>query len=197
MRIQNDILEAIYDGKCVFLVLLDFRQHSTLFLMIFSWIDSQQTLASLALLCQEYHKISPIERSQCLCLGRTLIRPTFAMAFHKALCLALLCSPVASLIHSFHITAHCYADDTQLYVPFTPGIDEEEVRNRLEYCIDALRVWMNKNRLKLNEEKKLEFFIFGTSTGLKKVATTTICVGQETIPPCDKVHNIGAMFDFE
>ena len=62
-------------------------------------------------------------------------------------------SPFASLIRSFEITAHCYADDTQLYVPFTPGIDEEEVRNKLEDCIDAVRVWMNKNRLKLNYKK--------------------------------------------
>ena len=55
---------------------------------------------------------------------------------------------------------------------------------------------MNKNRLKLND-KKTEFIIFGTCTGLKKVATTTIRVGQEAIPGCDKVHNIGAMFDSE
>ena len=45
--------------------------------------------------------------------------------------------------------------------------------------------------------KKTEFIIFGTSTGLKKVATTTIHVGQESIPACDKVRNIGAMFDSE
>ena len=62
-------------------------------------------------------------------------------------------STVASLICSFNITAHCYADDTQLYVPFTPGIDEEEVCNKLEDCINALHVWMNKNRLKLNDKK--------------------------------------------
>ena len=55
---------------------------------------------------------------------------------------------------------------------------------------------MNINRLKLND-KKTEFIIFGTSTGLKKVATTTIRVGQEAIPACDKVRNIGAMFDSE
>ena len=71
---------------------------------------------------------------------------------------------------------------------FTPGIGEEEVRDRLEDCIDALSVWMNKNWLKLND-KKTEFIIFGTSTGLKTVATTIIRVGQEAIPVCD---NIGA-----
>ena len=55
---------------------------------------------------------------------------------------------------------------------------------------------MNKNRLKLND-KKTEFIIFGTSTGLKKVARITIRVGQEAIPACDKVRNIGVMFDSE
>ena len=55
---------------------------------------------------------------------------------------------------------------------------------------------MNKNRLKLNENKS-EFIIFGTSTGLKKVATTTTRVCQGAIPACDKVRNIGAMFDSE
>ena len=45
--------------------------------------------------------------------------------------------------------------------------------------------------------KKTEFLIFGTFTGLKKVATTTIHVGQEAIPACDKLRNIGGMFDSE
>ena len=56
-------------------------------------------------------------------------------------------------------------------------MDEEEVRNSLEGCIDALRVWMNTNRLKLND-KKIEFIIFGTFSGLKKAAKTAICVGR-------------------
>ena len=38
------------------------------------------------------------------------------------------------------MTAHCYAEDTQLYMPFTPGMGVEDVRNRLEGCIEALRV---------------------------------------------------------
>ena len=134
------------------------QQPSTLSLMVFFWIDFQQTRASLALLCHGYHPISPTKHSQCLFLGSIPIRPTSAMVFRKVLYSARALfsdysSPVSSLIRSFEINAHCYVDDTQLYVPFTPGIDEEEVRNKLEDCIDALRVWMNKNRLKLNDKK--------------------------------------------
>ena len=47
-------------------------------------------------------------------------------------------SPVASLIRSFSVSVHCYADNTQLYCPFTPGIDEFEVLSRSERCIEAL-----------------------------------------------------------
>ena len=55
------------------------------------------------------------------------------MLSHKGLCLVLpfslnYVSPVVSLIQSFGINAHCYAKDTQLYVSFTPGVDEVEVR---------------------------------------------------------------------
>ena len=35
--------------------------------------------------------------------------------------------PVGSLIRSFRVSDHCYADDTQLHWPFTPGIDAFEV----------------------------------------------------------------------
>ena len=68
-------------------------------------------------------------------------------------------SPAASLIRSFRVSVHCYADDTQLYCPFTPGIDAFEVLSRLERCIEALRNWMHTNMLKLNDSKT-EFIIF-------------------------------------
>ena len=61
------------------------QQPSTLSLVIFFWIDFQQTLASLALLYHGYHPISPTEHSQCLFLGSIPIRPTSAMVFHKVL----------------------------------------------------------------------------------------------------------------
>ena len=103
-------------------------------------------------------------------------------------------SAVASLIRSFSVSVHCYADATQLYCPFTPGIDEFEVLSRLERCIETLHNWMHTNMLKLNDSKT-EFIILGTSASLEKVKTKSIKIGNITISAVNCVRNIGAMFD--
>ena len=105
-------------------------------------------------------------------------------------------SPVASLIRSFNISVHCYADDTQLYCPFKPGKNELEVRDRLERCIETLRTWMHINKLKLNDSKT-EFMIFGTKGSLKKSITKSITIGDCNIKAVESVRNIGAMFRSE
>ena len=64
-------------------------------------------------------------------------------------------SPVASIIQSYEICVHCYADVTQLYHAFEPGKNEKVVLHKLEMYIEKLRSWMRKNKLKLND-----FFFF-------------------------------------
>ena len=68
------------------------------------------------------------------------------------------CSDI--MIRSHNICVQCYADDTQLYALFQPA-KEVETLERLERCIEDLRGWMNRNRLKLNDSKT-EFIIFGS-----------------------------------
>ena len=104
-------------------------------------------------------------------------------------------SPVAALIRTHNISVQCYADDTQLYVPFQPT-KEAETLERLERCIEDLRVWMNKNRLKLNDSKT-EFIIFGSKSKLSSLKTTSVRVGEESIQAVKQVRNIGAFFDSE
>ena len=72
--------------------------------------------------------------------------------------------------------------------------DEALMLERLETCVRDLRVWMNRNRLKLNDSKT-EFIIFGTSRFLKCVRTTSILVVESNIAASKEVRNIGAMFD--
>ena len=63
-------------------------------------------------------------------------------------------------------------------------------------CISALPIWMNENRLKLNDSKT-EFMVLSTKHRLNKIKTTSISVGDAKIPSCKEVRNIGAMFDPE
>jgi len=50
------------------------------------------------------------------------------------------------------LTAHSYADDTQVYIS-TPASDHSDAMRRLSERITRIRDWMACNRLKLNEDK--------------------------------------------
>ena len=53
---------------------------------------------------------------------------------------------------------------------------------------------MFDNKLKLNDAKT-EFIILGTKSMLKKVVTTSLQVGDQSVLPTTSVRNIGAFFD--
>ena len=200
VKVQNDILRANdVEQQCVFLVLLDLSA-------AFDTITHQTLLSQMKTkfgIVDEAHRwlTSYLE-------GRT---QSVMVSGAKSSAAPLTCgvpqgsvlgpglftnysSPVVSMIKSFDISVHCYADDTQLYAHFIPGENESEVLARMERCIDKLRKWMHQNKLKLND-KKTEFIIFGTETSLKKVQTAHIRVGTHIIERVDSVRNIGAIFD--
>ena len=77
---------------------------------------------------------------------------------------------------------------------YTHTSEEVSVLERLEHCIEDLRHWMNRNRLKLNDNKT-EFIVFGTPHKLTQINTTLIKVGEENIKAVKEVRNISAHFD--
>ena len=78
-------------------------------------------------------------------------------------------SPVGNIIRKHKLSFHVYADDTQMYISFNPRVPEacQNALSKLELCITELSNWMTVNKLKLNHNKT-EFFIAGTTQGLKK-----------------------------
>ena len=91
------------------------------------------------------------------------------------------------------IMFHLYADDTQLYISFK--VDEcTGAFDKMEQCINDIRLWMANSFLKLNDSKT-EVLLIGTKSKLKQLPNLALHIGDDSIAPSEVVRNIGAMFD--
>ena len=121
--------------------------------------------------------------SVCECQSK---RFHLSCGVHKGSCLGpLLFTTLLFTIYSSSLldvirhhlpSEHCYADDTQLYVSFSPAdeMDQWEAIAAMERCVQVIRNWMNENRLLMNEAKT-EFILIGTRQQLAKVNIDHAC----------------------
>ena len=70
-----------------------------------------------------------------------------------------------------------FADDSQLYKSVSTNIEEDQLTAviQLQNCISEISDWMNRKKLKINEEKT-EFLIDGTSLLHAKVLFDSLSV---------------------
>ena len=108
-----------------------------------------------------------------------------------------LVSKLFDVIHHHLPTAHCFADDTELYLVFNPGSDaaQDAAITAMENCLRDIRNWMITDRLMINDEKT-EFMLIGTKAQLTKVKNITLTIGESVILPSEEpIRNLGAWFD--
>ena len=93
-------------------------------------------------------------------------------------------------------TVHCYADDTQLYVSFSPNksTGQFEAVTAIQHCVEDIRNWMANDKLLLNDDKT-EFLMIGTKQQLAKINIDHILIGDSVIRPKGVVKNLGTWFD--
>ena len=110
--------------------------------------------------------------------------------------LLFVISKLFEIIQAHLPDAHCFADDTQLYLSFKPNCpsDQAEAVCAMERCISDLRKWMYLDKLKINDDKT-EFLIIGSRQQLLKINPCTVRVGTTDIKPMSEVRNIGSWFD--
>ena len=114
----------------------------------------------------------------------------------SSLLFTIYSSSLIDVVQNHSPSVHCYADDTQLYVSFSPEdeLGQLDVIAAIERCVQVIRNWMWDNRLLLNEDKT-EFLLIGTKQQLAKVKIDHVKVGNVNVVPHSPVKNLGVWFD--
>jgi hypothetical protein len=103
-------------------------------------------------------------------------------------------SPISSVIASFGVQFHQYADDTQLYTAVKSGADIEGIK-RLEECTQAVRDWFLDNGMLLNPGKS-EVLLLGTRAQAQKFANRSgVAVAGSDIKFSVKLKSLGVTLD--
>ena len=104
----------------------------------------------------------------------------------------ILCPPLlentGSILRKHSISFHCYADDTQIYVPLTKS--DSSVKPLLD-CLDDIKAWMSLNFFNFNE-KKTEVMVFGGTSMTPLVELGSLAQHHKQI-----VNNLGVKVDAE
>ena len=108
---------------------------------------------------------------------------------------SLYTSQLAALIQNFNIGYHFFADDSELYsrIPTDHSSALEAVRN-MESCCDEIKLWMDRNKLKLNEDKT-EVLLCGPVQRRERVPFASVQVGDACITFSDSVKTLGVVLD--
>ena len=105
------------------------------------------------------------------------------MEYHKEAVLDLLyVSRLFQIINKHLPSSHGYADNTQLYLSFSPDspVVQDQAIQIITNCIDEVRAWLIAHKLMFNDTKT-EFLIIGTRQQLAKVSIDSIGVGHADI----------------
>ena len=169
LRILNDLLVMIDGGNNAILVLLDLsaafdtldhtlllqRLHAEIGLdgSALDWFSSYLSCRSQQVLVG--HALSAETPLLCGVLQGSVLGPLLFSLYTRQL---------ADLIDKFCIDYHFFADNSELYscLPTEPESALSALRN-VESCCRQIKIWMTKNKLKLNEQKT-EVLLCGPSS---------------------------------
>ncbi|MEO1006360.1 MAG: reverse transcriptase family protein [Cyanobacteria bacterium J06638_38] len=100
-------------------------------------------------------------------------------------------SPLGNLIRDHGCRYTCYADDTQLYFNINRS---DPAISLIQECLSKIRLWMSRNRLKLNDGKTELIHIrsrFRESTH----NSISIQMGDISVSSSQAAKNLGVIFD--
>lgn len=97
--------------------------------------------------------------------------------------------PLGHIIQQHNVSFHCYADDTQIYLPLRPG-DPRSLAAVVD-CIKDINCWMAQNFLPLNNSKS-EILLFSSSKSISLIKNSLGPLSSNVQPTA---KNLGVIFD--
>ncbi len=190
----NDILLSIDTGNSVVLLLLDISaafdtvDHSIL-------ISRLEHCVGIGGSVQKWFKSYLNNRTFSVCVdGCSSSKSVLTCGVPQGSILApilfsLYMLPLGSIFNKHKVLFHCYADDTQIYVPFKQN--DNQNLSALTACLSDIKAWMSLNFLNLNESKT-EAIVFGSLAVSGNIQQVLGDLAARVKP---SVNNVGVVFD--
>jgi hypothetical protein len=103
-------------------------------------------------------------------------------------------TPLSTLLSGTSVDHHLYADDTQLFISFSPHNFSSSV-NQLQSVFSSVSTWMSANLLSLNPSKT-EFLVIGLPQQLAKINNPQLVIDPNTVlAPASHARNLGFLID--
>ena len=163
LRVFNEIFLATDSGHCVVLEPLDLTaafdtvDHEIPIARLEQWVGISGTAL-------EWFRSYLSHRTFCVSLDDS-VSSTAPLSCGVPqgsvlgpLLFSLYLLPLGSILRKHGISFHCYADDSQIYVPLKKS-DSYSVKP-LHECLHDIKAWMSLNFLNFNE-KNTEVMVFG------------------------------------
>ena len=168
LRVHNDFSVSLDKGHVTALTLLDLSaafdtiDHNTLTNRLAEWYG----VSGMALACGRHQKIK-IDKS--FSHSSLLEHGVPQGSVLSPVLFSLYTAPLITIISSYGLSHHLYADDTQSYISLTGDTATESLK-MLQSCITGVSAWMAQSKLKLNPSKT-EFLLIGSKSQRRSLLT--------------------------
>ena len=100
-------------------------------------------------------------------------------------------APLGEIARRHGVELHLYADDTHVYMSFSPLSDESTTRTfqRIEACIAEIRTWLKDNKLLFNDDKT-DVLVISSVSMRSKLQVPHLKIGSSLVTPSPVVRNI-------